>query len=75
VRRHLWPWLKRRGYADDEDDPTLDRWLIEKLKRRPALLRPGLRLKCHYSGGVDPATIRADITAILGAAGEPPLST
>ena len=38
----MWPWLKRRRYADNDDDPTLQLWLDKHLGERPAFLRPGL---------------------------------
>ena len=80
----LWPWLKERGYADDDDDATLELFLDTKLGRRPAYLRPGLRLKRRWDieavqavGGLGglAAEVRADVNAILAAAGEPPLPT
>ena len=84
VRRVLWPWLKQRGYASDRDDPVLEEFLTRQLGKRPAYLRAGLRLKGRWDADADAvaraggrrglaATIRADVNAILGAAGEPPL--
>jgi hypothetical protein len=82
VRRTLWPWLKERGYAEDGDDRVLDEFLSKQLGKRPAFLRPGLRLKGRWdaedvrrAGGMRgiTASIRTDVNAILGAAGEPPL--
>ena len=81
VERTLWPWLKLRGYADDGDDPVLSEFLEHRLGTRQADLRPGLRLRRHWDrAAVDEAggaaamvdVIRADVTAILGAAGERP---
>lgn len=82
VRRELWPWLKSRDYATDDDDPVLDEWLATRLGKRPAFLRPGLRLKRSWPR--DPTAsprersalageIRADVDAILAAAREPGL--
>src|SRR5436305_1346801 len=73
VERTLWPWLKDRGYADDRDDAALEQFLERQLGRRPAYLRPGLRLKGRWSdaGGADAArrglvgAIRRDVNAIL----------
>lgn len=81
VRATLWPWLKDRGYASDQDDGTLDAFMSRTLKRRPAHLRPGLRMKRRWDReavrGLDrhaiAAAIRTDVNAILEAAGEPPL--
>jgi hypothetical protein len=81
VRESLWPWLKQRSYASDDDDATLEQFMSRTLKRRPAHLRPGLRLTRRWHLEEvrrlgDPAVaraIRADVDAILRAAGEPPL--
>ena len=67
----LCPWLKERGYADDGDDAELELFLNTQLGRRPAYLRPGLRLKRRWDieavqavGGLDGlvADVRADVT-------------
>jgi hypothetical protein len=82
VMRTLWPWLKQRGYADADDDLTLAGWLDVQLGNRPALLRPGLRLKGYWDaktvatlGGQRALreVIRVDVNAILAGASEPPL--
>ena len=82
VRTTLWPWLKERGYASAVDDEMLERFLTSRLKKRPAHMRPGLRLKRRWDaetirglGGrrAVAAAIRGDVNAILAAAGEPPL--
>lgn len=75
VRSKLWPWLKSRGYARDADDPVLDEWLRECLGRRPAFMRPGLRLKRQFpQRGSRPGdlaqTLRRELLAIFDAAGE-----
>lgn len=45
VRSELWPWLLDRGYASREDERELEPFLDRLQKRkRPAHLRPGLRL-------------------------------
>jgi hypothetical protein len=81
VRAELWPWLKRRGYASDRDDRVLEQFL-QILGRRPAHMRPGLRLKHRWDaeairglGGRKAlaSELRRHIDAILGAAGDPPL--
>ena len=82
VRRNLWPWLKRRGYATDDDDSVLEEWLATCLGNRPAFLRPGLRLKRAWpreplasprERSAVAEEIRADVDAILTAAHDPPL--
>jgi hypothetical protein len=80
VRRTLWPWLKERAYASSADDEVFDAFMAI-LGRRPAYLRPGLRLQAHWDVEAVrrlperelAVAIRRDINAILGAAGEPPL--
>jgi hypothetical protein len=81
LRRVLWPWLKERGYVADEDDDLLEQFL-RHLGRRPAHLRPGLRLKGRWDRDAQRAldgrrelalAIRSDVDEILGAAGEPRL--
>jgi hypothetical protein len=81
VRGVLWPWLKRRGYAMDSDDPVLDQFL-RGLGRRPAHMRPGLRLRHRWDAeairglGGQPALsreIRRHVNMILAAADEPQL--
>ena len=73
VNRKVWPWLKSRGYASDEDDRVLEDWLTSCLGRRDAFLRPGLRLKRRCEPEDSPASLRREINAILAAAGEPSL--
>jgi hypothetical protein len=82
VRGELWPWLKTRGYATDGDDSVLVEWLETRLGKRPALLRPGLRLKRAWprdtlasrrEASALAEEIRADVDAILVAAHEPAL--
>jgi hypothetical protein len=50
VRPLLWPWLLERGYACAADEGQLDGFL-NRLGRRPALLRPGIRLERTWSWG------------------------
>jgi hypothetical protein len=59
VSRTLWPWLKSRGYAtdDDDDDPVLEEWLASRLGKRAAFLRAGLRLKRRCGPGASPAAL------------------
>lgn len=73
VSRTLWPWLKRRGYANDDDDAVLEEWLASRLGRRAAFLRAGLRLKRRCEPGESAVALRAEINAIFAAAKEPPL--
>jgi hypothetical protein len=71
VRPTLWPWLKRRGFATDADDGALEDFL-RILGKRPAHLRPGLRLRKRWES-VNEAAIaeaREEVNAILGAAGD-----
>lgn len=80
VRQHLWPWLEQRGYASADDDDVLEQFL-PILGRRPAHLRPGMRFRRRWdSTEIDrlgrnelASAVRADVNAILGAAGEPAL--
>jgi hypothetical protein len=82
IEEVLWPWLKSSGYADEDDDRVLRLFLDGQLGRRPAYLRPGLRLRGEWdadavtqAGGLDglAAMIRSDVNSILAAANEPPL--
>jgi hypothetical protein len=82
VRSELWPWLLERGYAEQTDTAVFDEFVATCLGRRPAHLRPGLRLRGSWTaedvralGGETNAvkSIQADVNAILGAADEPPL--
>jgi hypothetical protein len=75
--------LKSRGYVSDRDDSVLEEWLDTRLGNRPALLRPGLRLKRTWPGDAlaSPGEaselaeqICSDVDAILGAAQEPALA-
>lgn len=80
VRRMLWPWLKERGYVSSGGDEVLEEFL-SILGRRPAHLRPGLRLQGRWDAGVEQGltepelavAIRREVNAVLGAAGEPQL--
>jgi hypothetical protein len=80
IERTIWPWLKARHYADDGDDTELAIFLNTQLGKRPAFLRPGLRLKRRWDAAASGSQtiadeIRAEVNAILAAAGEPPLPT
>ncbi len=74
VRARLWPWLKGRGFVTDEDDAVLDEFLAI-LGKRPAHLRPGLRLRKRWSEQekITADAIRDDLNTILVAAGDSPL--
>jgi hypothetical protein len=48
IRIEVWPWLLERGYASRPDEPELEPFL-RRLGRRPAHLRPGLRLLRRWS--------------------------
>jgi hypothetical protein len=71
VRSTLWPWLKQRGFVWDDDDAVLEDFL-RILGRRPADLRPGLRLRKRWRASDDTALreARTDVNAILKAAGD-----
>src|SRR4051812_31845844 len=76
VEKTIWPWLKERGYADDDDDGELAVFLNTQLGKRPAFLRPGLRLKRRWDAAAANSKsiadeVRAEVNAILAAAGEP----
>jgi hypothetical protein len=81
VDEDLWPWLKERAYATDNDDAVLDLWLATRLGNRRAFLRPALRLQRMWPPGALTTrrrarlaeVIRDDVNEILTAAGEPPL--
>jgi hypothetical protein len=44
IRDDLWPWLRKRQYADSEDDRQLEAFL-KRLGRREAHLRPGIEMR------------------------------
>jgi hypothetical protein len=48
VRTELWPWLKERGYASQEDDRHLDEFL-DGLGRRDAHLRPRVEITRRWA--------------------------
>ena len=48
IRTGLWPWLIEGGYASEKDAPGLEPFLL-RLGKRPAHLRPGLRLLRRWS--------------------------
>ena len=81
VEGELWPWLKRQGFADDGDDIELRRFLDAYLLRRPAHMRPGLRLRRVWPlaetrdlGAALADAIRTEFEALFAAVGEPGLS-
>jgi hypothetical protein len=83
VKSVLWPWLKSRGYVTEGDEGVLDEWLATRLGKRPAFLRPGLRLKRRWDLSrvsteqdalVTAKEIRDDVNEILAAAREPLLA-
>jgi hypothetical protein len=81
VEHELWPWLKRRGFADDGDDPVLRRFLQEYL-RLPAQMRPGLRFRRVWTpaeaaelGSEFAEAIRSEFDAVFAVADEPALSS
>jgi hypothetical protein len=82
VEHELWPWLKQRGFADDSDDIVLGRFLDEYLGKRPAQMRPGLRLRRVWApaevaqlGSALAETIRGEFDAVFAVADEPALSS
>jgi hypothetical protein len=44
IKENLWPWLRERQYAGAEDDQQIDAFL-KRLGRRPAHLRPGIKVE------------------------------
>ena len=80
VRLSLWPWLKDRGYATDDDDKVLEDFL-RILGRRKAHLRPGLHLDRRWSRDEVrgrsrqelAAEIRDAVNRVLRSLEEPPL--
>lgn len=48
LRRSVWPWLKQRDYASDDDDEVLEQFMAI-LGRRNAHLRPGMRLRRQWN--------------------------
>jgi len=67
----LWPWLKHRGFVSDADERELADFL-QILGRRPAHLRPGLRIRKQWdsAGSSDVREAREDLGAVLTAAGD-----
>jgi hypothetical protein len=81
VRRGLWPWMLERGYASPTDEQELEPFLA-RLGRRPAHLRPGLRLLRRWRRddveaiqrrGALANEIRSAVNRLLVAVGDPPL--
>jgi hypothetical protein len=81
IRETLWPWLRRRHYADPEDDQQLDAFL-SRLGHRDAHLRPGIELRrtWPWAHAVDlderralATEIRTAVAELLTALDEPPL--
>jgi hypothetical protein len=83
IRPGLWPWLLERGYASEQDETELGLFITRlKQRKRPAHLRPGLRLKREWSAeavtvlrerGKLVDEIRASVNRILAAVGDPQL--
>ena len=81
IRTGLWPWLIERGYASEKDAPELEQFL-RRLGKRPAHLRPALRLLRRWSREEVIALrsenrlveeIRGKINRLLGSVGDGPL--
>lgn len=81
VRTELWPWLKQRGYASQEDDRHLDEFL-DALGRRDAHLRPRVEIVRRWAWPeaehLDErkqlaSEVREATTDLLSALEEPPL--
>jgi len=81
VRNGLWPWLRARGYASEVEDEELEPFLA-RLGRRPAHLRPGLRLlrrwsaadvAVHRETGQMALEIRRAVNGLLVAVGDSPI--
>jgi hypothetical protein len=81
VEHELWPWLKQQGFADDDDDAELLRFL-DLLGGWPANMRPGLRFRRVWTysqaaelGSALAETIRSEVDAVFAVAHEPALSS
>jgi hypothetical protein len=77
VRAHIWPALKKRGYASSGDDEVLEEF-FRILGRRKVHLRPGMRFRRRWqkSEGDQHALarqVRANVNRILQAASDPTL--
>lgn len=81
IRHGLWPWLIARGYASAEDEQELEPFL-SRLGKRPAHLRPGLRLLRRWERdevvalrgrGLLAGEIRAAVNRLLSAVADQPL--
>jgi hypothetical protein len=79
VRPMLWPWLLERGYASRKDESQLPGFL-NRLGRRDAHLRPGIRIQRTWSRAETASLdqrdalvgeLRAAITESLGVLDEP----
>ena len=82
VEHSLWPWLKERGLANDDDDTELRRFLDEVLHMPKVDMRPGLRFRRVWTfaqmaelGSAFGETIRLEFDAVFAAAHEPSLGT
>lgn len=82
IRTGLWPWLIERGYASEKDAPGLEPFLLRLGEKRPAHLRPGLRLLRRWSREEVIALrsqdrleeeIRGKVNRLLGSVGDGPL--
>lgn len=81
IRNGLWPWMLERGYASADDEQELDAFLAA-LGRRPAHLRPGLRMLRGWEAGEVrrlrdrgelAGEIRSAVNRLLAATDDPPL--
>lgn len=83
IHSDLWPWLLKRGFASAEDEALLGPFVVRlKARKRPAHLRPGLRLLHRWdrenvaelrSGGELSGEIRGAVNKLLVAVGDPEL--
>jgi hypothetical protein len=83
IRNELWPWLLERGYASPGDELQLGPFLQRlRTRRRPAHMRPGLRLLRRWGReeadelrrrGSLVAELRAAVNRLLEAVGDPAL--
>lgn len=83
IRNGLWPWLVDHGYASQADEPELELFLDRLDKRkRPAHLRPGLRLLRRWEReeverflerGELADEIRSSLNRLLRVVDDPPL--
>jgi hypothetical protein len=59
VRRDLWPWLKTRGYAAEEDDRVLEEWVASCLGQPAGVPAAGASAEAVLANGRDLVSARS----------------